>query len=1158
MKRHLLLFALLLLSVRAMLGQHLPEAPSLTVDTTSLSFSYNEGDGPSESQQVTITGSNLTENVNVRVTEGTVAFEVSINQNESFAEQLTFSINESGQLDTTVYVRMKDGLTLGNYNGTLTISSGSESEIFVSLSGQVTEQPTYNITYSPSSSDPFNGCYIFGDDAATPESNVTVTIHTEAGYELANISAVADNGQPITLSGSDSTRSFDMPDSNVTVSATFQAITYNIAYNLNGGELPQGQSNPETYTVETPTFTLNNPAKEGFTFNGWTGTDLTEPTMTVTISQGSTGNRTYTAHFNVLPPSTYNISVSANPANGGTVSGGGTFNEGATCTVHAQANSGFVFTNWTENGNVVSNNANYSFTVTANRNLVAHFVRRFTISVSANPANGGTVSGGGTFNEGATCTVHAQANSGFAFTNWTENGNVVSTDTNYSFTVTANRNLVANFVRRFTIKVSANPEEGGTVSGGGTFNQGEQCTVTAMANEDYAFKKWTEDDIEVSDNPNYTFTVTSDRFLVAQFEELEENQYYINVAANPSSGGTVTGAGIYYQDSIATVNATANAGFNFKNWTEGSNLVSENEEYTFTVDRNRTLIANFESQQYHIQVSANPVEGGTTAGGGDFNYGQDCIVHAWPNPGFTFTNWTENGQEVSDLPEYHFNVTDHRNLVANFQSQQYHIQVSANPTNGGEVTGGGYFNHGITAKLTANANASQGYAFANWTENGAVVYTEAEYEFTVTCDRTLVANFAVAQYQINTETSTGGSISLSQYQAQPGTLIRITVEEDDGYVLDTIIVNNQNNSEQTVPVTDNTFRMPNYDVTVKAVFKPEAMEIDTPAPICSGESLDLDELVLPGYWQLSPTEDFAPASTIIYTNQALDASYDGWYLRYHVEISVYEWNSDVVQITVHSLAEMTLQGEDNVSLDQEVEYMIVIEYQNNNADYSINWSVSDGQADVTILDNSCKVTWKTGGTQQVSVDVADNTTGCTKTLSMDVNVTACIDNLQEIVAKDHKDGSETYVLILVYPNPNNEDYTYQWLYSSNDEIYHELTEGTAKKQYYYKGGRLKDGYYKVRISKDGCSEETLPYHVNYGGRLHIYPNPSHRGTGVVVVNDSDSPAQLTIYSTDGRVLHTQIVTSDQATIGINLPQGVYVAYLTASDGYTKIGKLIIQ
>ena len=142
----------------------------------------------------------------------------------------------------------------------------------------------------------------------------------------------------------------------------------------------------------------------------------------------------------------YTIAVSANPSSGGTVGGGGTYQQGQSCTVTASSNTGYTFMRWTENGSQVSTNANYTFTVSGNRTLVAQFqVQSYTISVSANPSNGGTVSGGGSYNYGQSCTVVASANSGYEFTNWTEGGSVVSSNASYSFTVSGNRTLVANF-----------------------------------------------------------------------------------------------------------------------------------------------------------------------------------------------------------------------------------------------------------------------------------------------------------------------------------------------------------------------------------------------------------------------------------------------------------------------------------------------------------------------------------------------------------------------------------------------------------------------------------------------------------------------------------------------------------------------------------------
>ncbi len=69
----------------------------------------------------------------------------------------------------------------------------------------------------------------------------------------------------------------------------------------------------------------------------------------------------------------------------------------------------------------------------------------YNITATANPANGGTVSGAGSYVEGTTCTLMATAYYGFSFTNWTMNGITVSTDPTYSFVVTENANYVANF-----------------------------------------------------------------------------------------------------------------------------------------------------------------------------------------------------------------------------------------------------------------------------------------------------------------------------------------------------------------------------------------------------------------------------------------------------------------------------------------------------------------------------------------------------------------------------------------------------------------------------------------------------------------------------------------------------------------------------------------
>ena len=81
--------------------------------------------------------------------------------------------------------------------------------------------------------------------------------------------------------------------------ATWTPITYSISYDLAGGALADGVTNAVSYTIESDAITLNNPIREGYTFAGWTGTDLTEATMEVVIAKGSMGNRSYTATWTV-------------------------------------------------------------------------------------------------------------------------------------------------------------------------------------------------------------------------------------------------------------------------------------------------------------------------------------------------------------------------------------------------------------------------------------------------------------------------------------------------------------------------------------------------------------------------------------------------------------------------------------------------------------------------------------------------------------------------------------------------------------------------------------------------------------------------------------------------------------------------------------------
>ncbi len=128
---------------------------------------------------------------------------------------------------------------------------------------------------------------------------------------------------------------------NVTMYANWEVVTYTISYDLGGGRLEAGVENPASYTIVTEEFTLNNPARVGYVFAGWTGTGISgAAAQTVTVAAGSYGNRSYKANWSGIVPTDISavstgydsVSIAWNEAEGATgyevlraASSGGTY-----------------------------------------------------------------------------------------------------------------------------------------------------------------------------------------------------------------------------------------------------------------------------------------------------------------------------------------------------------------------------------------------------------------------------------------------------------------------------------------------------------------------------------------------------------------------------------------------------------------------------------------------------------------------------------------------------------------------------------------------------------------------------------------------------------------------------------------------------------------
>jgi hypothetical protein len=215
---------------------------------------------------------------------------------------------------------------------------------------------------------------------------------------------------------------------------------------------------------------------------------------------------------------------------------------------------------------------------------VVHVRPQYTVTLEANPAEGGEFTGDGVYNEGAEVTVTAIPATGYNFVNWTENGTEVSAEAEYKFNATANRTLVANFVlKTYTIAVSANPAVGGHAEGGNDYTHGAEVTVTATANTGYEFVNWTENNVQVSDEAEFVFTAESNRTLVAHFA-LQQFEVTYNMPANGILRVTSEGAPVASGTSVAygtvlTVVATPNAGYELATLTINGEPVESGASY---------------------------------------------------------------------------------------------------------------------------------------------------------------------------------------------------------------------------------------------------------------------------------------------------------------------------------------------------------------------------------------------------------------------------------------------------------------------------------------------------------------------------------------------------------------------------------------------------
>jgi len=307
--------------------------------------------------------------------------------------------------------------------------------------------------------------------------------------------------------------------------------------------------------------------------------------------------------------------------------------------------------------------------------------------------------GSGSFINGSNVSVLALPECGFMFTGWSVNGplngggQLVSSDQLYTFKIGSNLQLFANFTwgnssPDYNITVSANQSTGGSVTGGGNFNSCDLIAVTATPNSGYYFAGWNQSGINVSSSPNYSFHVTSDRSLVANFLPIPPGYCSVEVVSDPEIGANTFGSGLYKQNSRAWINADINDGYSFVNWSEYGNLISSSQGFYFIIDRNRKFTINLDLKKYNITVAASPSNGGIVSGAGEYSHGEKLNLAAFPSQDFKFHHWNINSGQNSYYWGSRYNQKANSNISAEAIFSKSHSIQLISPNSGDYIEPG--------------------------------------------------------------------------------------------------------------------------------------------------------------------------------------------------------------------------------------------------------------------------------------------------------------------------------------------------------------------------------------------------------------------------------------------------------------------------------------
>ena len=512
-----------------------------------------------------------------------------------------------------------------------------------------------------------------------------------------------------------------------------------------------------------------------YTFQRWTyDGDLSIAPASLELRDSIVMDKSY--HLvAMLTRDSFNLVTRAEPPDGGTTTGDGRYDCHELATYTAVPAHCYHFLHWTDEatGEIISQEKIDMIEMDRDYTLVANFIKydSFGLVLKMNLDSAGKLS------QTDTCTFATFTvvpNECYRFINWTdeETGAVVSNKLHDTIVLTKETTLIANFYYgKFELIVTANPEDGGSVTGNGDYPCNEFAVFTAEPAVCYTFKNWTNayTNEVISVSSIDSIKMTQDFRIVANFER--EPQYTLTVRSNPSTGGNADRS--YFPCSSAVYWVEPNECYRFINWTDeatGEVVSDKLLDTLWHLTEDRTFIANFYYGEFELTVTANPADssGGIVTGTGTYPCNAFAVFTATPKDCWTFSHWTNavTGEQISVATIDSLKMTQDLSIIGHFKADNiYTLTVQAKPQAGGIVNR----NHFGCSSVVFITEPNDCYIFLNWTDasSGAVVSEKLIDTLDLFSDRTFIANykhFEDYNFRIQSSLTLNGNTLPSNYR----------------------------------------------------------------------------------------------------------------------------------------------------------------------------------------------------------------------------------------------------------------------------------------------------------------------------------------------------------------------------------------------------------